>query len=135
MSQELIFFLLLQIVSHEYLPRRVILLWTIKWSPHRLSNKQPHRMDHIRLIHRETMIHTLGQRHQIPLLNKDADPFIILIPHVEIPTPAEDVTNLLRVVDVFLEKGFHFLLVAGERVGVDSDDVGVGVAPRVADGV
>ena len=105
----------------------------IERRPNGLTDKKPHGMNPIRLVHGKPMINPLGQRHQIPRLDMDANPSILLIPHVEESGTPQYVPYLLRVVDVLLEEGLDLRVVLGKSVGMDGDDVGVGVAAIVAE--
>jgi hypothetical protein len=77
------------------------------------------------------MINPLRQGHQIPRLDMDTNPFILFVTYVKESGSSEDITDFFRVVNVFFEEGFDFVVVGGEFVGVDCDDVGVGVATIV----
>ncbi len=123
-----------QIRLHKLLPRRMLLLWPIIRRPNRHTNKQPHRMNIIPLIHRKPMIYPLWQRHQISLLHMHPHPPIFPIPYIKVSTPVQNVSYFFCVMDMFLKEGFDFFIVAGEVIAVDGDDVGVGVAACVADG-
>lgn len=109
----------------------MLLTRTIKRSPNRLPNKQPHGMNTIILIHSKPMINPLWQGHQIPRLDMDTNPLIFFVAYVKESRSSEDITDFFRVVNVFFEEGFNFVIVGGEFVGVDCDDVGVGVATIV----
>jgi len=61
----------------------------------------------------------------------DTYPLILFITYVKESGSSEDITDFFRVVNVFFEEGFDFVIVGGEFVGVDCDDVGVGVATIV----
>lgn len=61
----------------------------------------------------------------------DTNPFILFVTYVKESGSSEDITDFFRVVNVFFEEGFDFVVVGGEFVGVDCDDVGVGVATIV----
>jgi len=104
----------------------------IEWGPNRLTNEQPHGMNPIRLIHSKSMINTLRQRHQIPRLNVNAHPLILLVAHIKISRSAKDVTNFLGIMNVLLEEGLDLRIVFREGVGMDRDDIRVGVAAIIA---
>ena len=88
-------------------------------------------MNHIILIHREPVINTLRQSHQISSLDMDAHPLVLLVAYVKESRSPENVTNFFSVVNVFFEEGFDFVFVRGEFVGVDCDDVGIGISTVV----
>jgi len=61
----------------------------------------------------------------------DANPVIIFVANVKESGSSENITDFFRVVNVFFKEGFDFGIVFGEFVGVDCDDVGVGVSTIV----
>lgn len=64
----------------------------------------------------------------------DTNPLILLVAYIEETGSSEDVTDFFSVMNVLFEEGFDFVLVGGEFVGVDCDDVGVGVPTIICGG-
>ena len=106
---------------------------TIKRCPYRLSNEQSHGMYSIRFVHRKPMINALRQSHQISRLNMNSHPLILFVPNVEISRSTDNVTNFFRVMNVLLEETFNLRVIFGQGVGVDCDDIRIGVAAIVTD--
>ena len=106
----------------------------IDGSPARDTDEHPHGVDVIDFVAREPVINPLGQRHQIALLDMDADPSIERIPDVEESRSVQDVPDLFRVVDVFREKVLHVRRESWKVIGMDRDDVRVGIPEIVPEG-
>jgi hypothetical protein len=70
---------------------------------------------YIFFIRCEAMIDTCGHNHQIVLLQRYANPVIILAPDIEVTASINNIANLLILVQVFVEEILHFLVVARER--------------------
>lgn len=71
------------------------------------------------------MINPRGHNHQIALLQPQPNPSIVLAPDIKVPPTGENVSNLLVLVQVLVEEGLDFLLVARQQVGGDFDLVAV----------
>ena len=71
------------------------------------------------------MINPRRHNHQIPPLQSNPHPIIPFTPDIEIPAPAENVSNFLVFVQVLVEEVFHFFFVPRERGGTDLDLVAV----------
>ena len=127
----LIRLLLIQKLLHILLPTLMLLTRTIEWSPNRLPHKQPHSMNTIFLIHSKPMINPLRQSHQISRLDVDTNPLILFVAYVKESGSSENITDFLGIVNVFFEECFDFVIVGGEFIRVDCDNVSVGVATIV----
>jgi hypothetical protein len=123
----LLFFFHHEVVDVK-LARDVFFLWTVERSPDGLSDKETHRLDEIGFVAGESVVASLGQGHEIALLDPDADPLVLLVANVEISRTIYDVTDFFRVVDVFLEKGLDLFVVSRQHVGPDGNNVGVRVS-------
>lgn len=119
-------------ILYILLPTVMLIAGPVERRPNRLTDEKPHGVDAIGLIHSEPVVNSLRQRHQIPRLDPNAHPLILLIAYVEISRSTQDVTNLFSIVDVLLEECLYLRFVFGEFVRFDGDDVGVGVAAIVA---
>ena len=118
----------LHVVGDVKFARYVFFLWTVEGSPDGLSDKETHRLDVIGLVAGESVVASLGQSHEVALLDPDADPLLFLVANVEISRPVYDVTDFFRVVDVFLEKGLDLFVVSRQEVGPDGNNIGVRVS-------
>ena len=75
------------------------------------------------------MIDTRWHDHQVVPLQQNPDPIVLLSPHVKVTTPIDDVTNLLILVQVFVEEHLELVLVGlAHFLGRDGDLVTVLVA-------
>lgn len=74
------------------------------------------------------MINPRGHNHQIALLQPDPHPIVLPTTHIEISTTAEDVADLLVLVQVLVEEVLDLLLVPRQQRGRDFDLVPVLVA-------
>jgi hypothetical protein len=80
---------------------------------------------HILIISSKPMINPRRHNHQIALLQPQPYPSIILAPHIKIPATAQNIPNLLILMKMLVEEGFHLFFVAGQQVGGDFDLVAV----------
>ena len=71
------------------------------------------------------MVNPRRHNHEIALLQSQSNPRIILAPHIKVPSTAQNISNLLIFVQVLVEEGLDFLLVAGQEVGGNLDLVAV----------
>lgn len=71
------------------------------------------------------MINSRRHNHQIALLQPQPNPGIVLAPNIKVTPTGENVSNLLVLVQVLVEEGLDFLLVARQQVGGDFDLVAV----------
>jgi hypothetical protein len=71
------------------------------------------------------MVNPRRHNHEIALLQPQSNPRIILAPHIKVPSTAQNISNLLIFVQVLVEEGLDFLLVAGQEVGGNLDLVAV----------
>lgn len=80
---------------------------------------------YVLIIRSEPMVNSRRHNHQIALLQPQSNPRIILTPHVEVPAATQNIPDLLIFVQVLVEEGLDFLLVAGQEVGGNLDLVAV----------
>ena len=71
------------------------------------------------------MVNPRRHNHKIALLQPQSNPRIILTPHIKVTPATQDISNLLIFVQVLVEEGLDFLLVAGQEVGGNLDLVAV----------
>lgn len=67
---------------------------------------------YIRFVCRESVVYTCRQDDHIVLLQLDPHPIIISAPNVEISLATSDVPNLLILMQMLMEKHFHFVLIS-----------------------
>lgn len=74
------------------------------------------------------MINTLGQRHQVTLLDVDADPIVVRITNVKKSTSVQNVTNLFSIVDVLFKEGLDLVIISGQKIGTNGNNIGVRIS-------
>lgn len=79
--------------------------------PRWLIFEEAHRLNIVVIIGREPVVDTGRQDDQIVLLESDPDPVIALISDVEVACTVSDVSDLLVLMHVLIEKHLHFRLV------------------------
>jgi len=115
---------------------RIGLVASIQWSPFWIIFEQSHSLcvlvvlsvfnrhvekssfPYISFICGEPMVDSGRHDHQIKFIQLDSHPIIILVSHIEEPRAIQDVPNLLILVQMLIEEGFHLLLIhmVGEMV-------------------
>ena len=72
-------------------------------------------MDTIIFIDSEPMIDPFWQGHKITSFDMDTNPLVIFVAYVKITRAAKDVTDLFRIVNVFLEERFDLWTITGVK--------------------
>lgn len=83
--------------------------------PNRIPDKKPPHFDVIFLVQSEPVIDSRRQNDQIPGQTFDPDPFVVVVPHVEIPGTGGDEPDFLVGVNVLGEEVLDLVLVVGQR--------------------
>jgi hypothetical protein len=83
----------------------VLLLGPVERSPHRLPNEEAHGVNEAVVIARESVVDAFGEGHEVPLLDLDPDPAIVLVAHIKVPAAPETVSDLFSVVNVLILNG------------------------------
>ena len=142
------------IASHQILFSMLIcvcLSSSVKWRPFRLVLEQSHSLrilfaisssatascvslgivaTHVVGVRRESVVDASWHDHQVAFLKLNADPVIILVPHIEISTTVEDIPNLFVLMQVLMEEGFDFAFISISKGGWrDGDLIPVLVSP------
>lgn len=63
------------------------------------------------LVQREAVINAGRKRDHVPLLHRNPDPLVLLVPDIEVPAALQDVADLLIQMQMFLKE--HLDLVQG----------------------
>mmetsp|Transcript_22955 Transcript_22955/g.56559 ORF Transcript_22955/g.56559 Transcript_22955/m.56559 type:complete len:218 (-) Transcript_22955:51-704(-) len=109
----------------------MLFLWTVEWSPDRLSLEETHGLDEIGLVTSETMVDSLGKSHQISLLDVDTNPLVIGVTNIEKAGSVKNVTDFFGIVNMLFKESLDLGVKTGQVVWVDGDDIGIRVAAIV----
>lgn len=91
---------------------------------------------YIFFVRGETMVDASRQNDHVVLLQPDAHPVVVLAAHVKVAGAVADVSDLLVLVQMFVEEGFYFVFVHGAHgVRRHGDLVSVLVVTLFGDGV
>ena len=71
-------------------------------------------MTHVLLISSKPMIDPRRHNHQIPLLQPNPHPIVLLAPDIKISSATEDKPDLLVLMQMLREEGLDFLFIPGE---------------------
>ena len=109
----------------------MVLLGPVEGGPDGLSDEEAHRLDVIGLVAGESVVASLRKGHEVSLFDPDADPLVLLVADVKVAGSVQDVTDLLRVMDVLLKEGLDLFVVSRQEVGPDGNNVGVRITAWV----